>query len=579
MEFDQVWFADFEFRQPAGERPVPVCLVAHEFGSGRKLRLFEDELRQYKGQPPYPVSHRALFVAYYASAELSCHLELGWTLPEWVLDLYTEFRNLTNGLDTPSGRGLLGALVYFGLDAIGVVEKDSMRQLAIRGGPYSTDERQALLAYCESDVVALQKLFEQMLPKLDLPRALLRGRYMKAAARIEHAGVPIDVASLAKLRDRWEPVQDRLITSVDREYGVFDGRTFKSDKFADYLIRHNIPWPRLDSGNLALDDDNFKDMANVYPRLQPLRQLRVSLSQMRLADLAVGSDGRNRCLLSVLQSRTGRNQPSNTKFIFGPAVWLRSLIQPAPGRGLAYIDWSQQEFGIAAALSSDQTMMDAYRSGDPYLAFAKQAGAVPPDATKKSHGAIRDQFKACALAVQYGMGPDSLALRIGQPTAQARDLLRLHHETYRTYWRWNDAALDHAMLYGWLPTVFGWTLHTGPNANPRSIRNFPMQANGAEMLRLACSLATERGITICAPVHDAVLIEAFVDELPAVVEAMQAAMTEASGIVLGGFTLRADAKLIVHPERYVDERGQQMWNTVWEIIREMESEGVMPANR
>jgi hypothetical protein len=58
-------------------------------------------------------------------------------------------------------------------------------------------------------------------------------------------------------------------------------------------------------------------------------------------------------------------------FIFGPSVWLRGLIKPPPGYGIAYIDWAQQEFGIAAALSGDPLMMDAYRSGDPYLAFAK----------------------------------------------------------------------------------------------------------------------------------------------------------------------------------------------------------------
>ena len=86
-------------------------------------------------------------------------------------------------------------------------------------------------------------------------------------------------------------------------------------------------------------------------------------------------------------------------------VWLRGLIKPPPGHGVAYIDWSQQEFGIAAALSGDANMLAAYQSGDPYLAFAKQAGAVPQDATKQSHSAQRDLFKACVLAVQYGMGP------------------------------------------------------------------------------------------------------------------------------------------------------------------------------
>jgi len=48
--------------------------------------------------------------------------------------------------------------------------------------------------------------------------------------------------------------------------------------------------------------------------LAPLRELRSTLSQMRLSDLAVGEDGRNRTLLSAFRARTGRNQPSNTRF-------------------------------------------------------------------------------------------------------------------------------------------------------------------------------------------------------------------------------------------------------------------------
>ena len=143
----------------------------------------------------------------------------------------------------------------------------------------------------------------------------------------------------------------------------------------------------------------------------------------------------------------------NTRFIFGPSVWLRGLIQPPPGYGVAYIDWSQQEFGIAAALSGDPLMLDAYRSGDPYLAFAIQAGAAPANATKATHKAVREQFKACVLAVQYGMGADALALRINQPPIRARELLRLHRETYRVFWRWSDRAVDYAMLTGGLHTV------------------------------------------------------------------------------------------------------------------------------
>jgi DNA polymerase-1 len=207
----------------------------------------------------------------------------------------------------------------------------------------------------------------------------------------------------------------------------------------------------------------------------------------------VGSDGHNRTIVSAFRSKTGRNQPSNTRFIFGPSTWLRYLIRPGPQRGLAYIDWQQQEFGIAAALSGDTLMKQAYQSGDPYLAFAKQAKAVPPEATKASHKSERDRFKACVLAVQYGMGEASLAHRIGQPPIVGRELLKLHRATYQTFWRWSDAMLDDAMLSGKLQTVFGWRLSVGANPNPRSLRNFHMQANGAEMLRLACCKAVEEG--------------------------------------------------------------------------------------
>jgi len=207
--------------------------------------------------------------------------------------------------------------------------------------------------------------------------------------------------------------------------------SFSQRRFAEWLAANEIPWPRLPSGQLALDDDTFRQMAKAHPVVSPLRELRHALGEMRLfSDLAVGSDGRNRCILSAFRSLTGRNQPSNAKFIFGPSVWLRSLIKPEPGRAVAYVDWAQQEFGIAAALSGDPAMRAAYTSGDPYLEFAKQARAVPADATKQSHSGERELLKVCALAVQYGMEADSLAVRLGRPPCEARELLRLHRQTY-----------------------------------------------------------------------------------------------------------------------------------------------------
>ena len=142
---------------------------------------------------------------------------------------------------------------------------------------------------------------------------------------MEHNGVPIDVETLELFRRRWTDIQDELIAEIDADYRVYDGRTFKADRFARWLATNRIPWPLLESGNLALDDGTFRQMARAYPAVSPLRELRSSLSDLRLNDLAVGKDGRNRTILSAFRARTGRNQPSNTKFIlvpvFGCAGW------------------------------------------------------------------------------------------------------------------------------------------------------------------------------------------------------------------------------------------------------------------
>jgi hypothetical protein len=153
----------------------------------------------------------------------------------------------------------------------------------------------------------------------------------------------------------------------------------------------------------------------------------------------------------------------------------------------------------------------------------------------------------------------------------ARGLLRSHRETYRTFWRWSDAVVDHAKLTGQLHTCFGWTLHGCCDANPRMLRNFQMQAHGAEMLRLACCLATERGIEVCAPIHDAMLIMAPVETIETAVAATREAMAEASRIVLAGFEVRTEAKITRYPERFADKRGTRMWNVVVQLVGEAEA--------
>ena len=308
-------------------------------------------------------------------------------------------------------------------------------------------------------------------------------------------------------------------------------------------------------------------MAEVLPELAPLRQLRKTLAQLHPDKLQVGRDGYNRCLLSPFRSKTGRNQPSNSKYIFGQASWVRHLIKPPPGYGVAYIDFEQQEFGVAAALSEDPKMMAAYRSGDSYLAFAKQAGAVPESATKQSHELTRNLYKTGSLSIQYGISTKSLAVALGQPLCIAQQLSERHHRLYRQFWRWSANIIDHAKLKHFIETRLGWRQWVDCQTNPRSLLNFPMQSNGAEMLRLYICEATEQGFWIGGPVHDAVLLVAPLELLQTHTAQNKVLMQEASGWLLAGFQLRSEAKLFEYPNRFIpDKRGIPMWNLVNSLL-------------
>jgi DNA polymerase I-like protein with 3'-5' exonuclease and polymerase domains len=197
------------------------------------------------------------------------------------------------------------------------------------------------------------------------------------------------------------------------------------------------------------------------------------------------------------------------------------------------------------------------------------------------------------LGVQYGISAQTLAERIGTGLAEAENLLRLHHKTFSKFWEWSDAAMDYGQLGGELATVFGWTLKVGRgfaarhgtfgNASSaeagvsvtearrrfaarksmfRTLRNYPVQANGSEVLRLACCFAIEAGVALCAPVHDALLIEAPSEELGHWIKVAQDAMQQASEVVLGGFPLRSKAHEVQSPNRFLhmDKPDLRMWN-------------------
>jgi DNA polymerase I len=161
---------------------------------------------------------------------------------------------------------------------------------------------------------------------------------------------------------------------------------------------------------------------------------------------------------------------------------------------------------------------------------------------------------------------------------EARELMQRHRETFRRFWQWSTNILNTATFRLELPTIFGWWLDTTeayaqeregkarPGCTPRTIQNYLMQASGSEMLRIACIRADERGIRLCAPIHDALLVEGCIEEIDRVVAETEECMRQASRDVLRGFELRTETKIVRWPDRYADKRGQSMWAIVAGLV-------------
>jgi hypothetical protein len=196
-------------------------------------------------------------------------------------------------------------------------------------------------------------------------------------------------------------------------------------------------------------------MAGKYPQVEQLRELRYSLSKLRLNDLAVGADGRNRASLWAYGTKTARNAPGASEYIFGPAKWIRHLITPPPGRVLVHRDYAQQEVRIAAVLSGDEALLAACESDDVYLGIAGQLGFLRESMSAEERAIVRVLFKIVVLGIQYGLGYRSLAVRTGISHYEAREILARLRARSHKFEEFASSVLNHAGLRLEIETPLG----------------------------------------------------------------------------------------------------------------------------
>jgi hypothetical protein len=439
--------------------------------------------------------------------------------------------------------------------------------------------KEAVLTYCEEDVSKSIQLSRWLLlgntqfPAADVDRICHWSNYAaKSVAMIQARGIPWDMELWNLVQENKAAVIRELIRQFDPSQGDDDpiytpDGEWSYDRFEQYLLRNGITvWPRTKSSQLKIKGDAFRLMYHI-PGIEGLHALRDSIGFIAKARLPLGADGRNRPSLFPFGTATGRNAHSKSPYNAHAAV--RSFIRFGPGKTGVYLDWRTQEVGIAAARSGDRALMEAYKSGDVYHALARVCGftdELNPARWKSNEPEMRQRMKPLQLAVNYGMGVPSLARGLDRHPLIASGIIELHRRTYPSFWEWRENAMQAAMLERWIESVFGWTLRITTSPNKRTLYNFPMQADGAEMLQLAAWRLCEAGILPCMLIHDGILFELdSQDEIEVVKEIMR----QAGRDVCGGFEIGVDIdQMLVGGARYSDKRpmAKKMWATIMRVL-------------
>lgn len=433
--------------------------------------------------------------------------------------------------------------------------KEAMRNLIISGGPFSVTDTENILKYNREDVTDLPVLKEKLMGHLrslsgDNDHILTlqirkRGQYAAVTALRESRGYPIDYEKTLNFSNSVANIMLEVQAEIN---GLFpDIKPFRWDKkntrYSWNTIRtkewirsnHNLnEWDKTDKGDISLSLDawsKFYSFRHDYPKdnfgAQIVRFLKLKQSLYGFVPTIekkkktfwdyVGSDQRVRPYMNIYGAQSGRSQPSSSSFMFLKPAWMRSLVMPKPGWAMAGIDYSSQEFLISALMAEDNNMIKAYQSGDVYLAFGKQAGAIPQDGTKEKFKKKRDLFKATVLGLSYLMSKYGLSRKLTADTGvlhttdQAQEMIDKFYEVYSGLQEWQDSIQREYKDSKFIKIYDGWAMW-GDNDNFRSVGNVPVQGTGAAIMRAADIRAMSSGLYVPFTLHDALYLEYKVGE-------------------------------------------------------------------
>jgi len=590
--FEFIVVNDTEFRgdmKDKGERNIPVCSVFKELKSGDIHRLHGSSLKSL----PYP-ANKTLFIAHNVGAEAHTMLSCGIKLPEFWWDTMIEDKKLYFG--KVRSHSLLNACKRYGIETISEdLKKYFIHELILPNETYSDDQWTKILDYCQSDVETSEKLFLKQLedietqrpndgPRTIISQALFSGASMAYTAQVEYNGIPINNGLLNTIQENFPALKEQMINELNKKLDVYDeNQTLKYEKFYKLIEKNNLisRWPVTKTGKLKTDADTFWKFGQENSDINDLLLASEFIDSQKLKGYIVGPDGRARNPYRMYALKTGRTNPSTSRHPFNAPKCMRNIVRPDPGKVCVNFDYKNQEIAIAAYLSGDPQLKAAVETGDPYIATGKLVGALPADATKKSHPKERKIFKTTLLACLYGQGAPNMSKRMNINIDYGTDYQVKIKNAYPVYFAWVKPLVNRAVLQGFLTTKFGFRYHVAPGEvyNPRTFYNHPIQSNGSEMLRHALIGICRAGIELNALIHDGLVVHLDRKKFRKQFLKVKKIMEDASGKILNDdkrtkYICPVDWQ-VFRTGMIQEEEEQSKWDRIINIV-EADTLGIVP---
>lgn len=236
----------------------------------------------------------------------------------------------------------------------------------------------------------------------------------------------------------------------------------------------------------------------------------------------ISADGRIHTNFRMTVTATGRLSSTEPNLQNIPVrrelgAQIRRMFVAAPGCVLVDADYSQIELRLLAHISGDETMQNAFKSGeDIHAVTASQVFGLP---LAEVTPAQRSSAKAVNFGIVYGISAFSLAQDIKVSPAEARAYIDAYMQKYHGVREYMDRVIAEAKERGYVETLFGRRRPVpelkASNFNTRSFgervaRNMPIQGTAADIIKLAMVNVRRR---LCAEGLEARLILQVHDEL------------------------------------------------------------------